>query len=97
MEVIEMASLQIKIPEELYSSLKALGYQDQDIEREFLEDVVLQLYSKHVISIGKAASIIGLSIQAFREVLLKKHLPVEYLTKDVYEDDLKTIESLGKG
>ncbi|HHT9113286.1 MAG: UPF0175 family protein [Planctomycetes bacterium] len=91
-----MASLQIKIPEELYSSLKALGYQDQDIEREFLEDVVLQLYSKHVISMGKAASIIGLSIQAFREVLLKKHLPVEYLTKDAYEDDLRTIESLDK-
>ena len=89
-----MPTLQIKIPEELYNSLKALGYQDQDIEREFLEDVVLQLYSKHVISMGKAASIIGLSIQAFREVLLKKHLPVEYLTKDVYEDDLKTIESL---
>ena len=71
MEVIEMPTLQIKIPEELYNSLKALGYQDQDIEREFLEDVVLQLYSKHVISMGKAASIIGLSIQAFREVLLK--------------------------
>ena len=91
-----MPSLQIKIPEELYNSLKALGYQDQDIEREFLEDVVLQLYSKHVISMGKAASIIGLSIQAFREVLLKKHLPVEYLTKDAYEDDLRTIESLDK-
>ncbi|HHT9122234.1 MAG TPA: UPF0175 family protein [Candidatus Wunengus sp. YC63] len=91
-----MPNLQIKIPEELYNSLKVLGYQDHDIEREFLEDVVLQLYSKHVISMGKAASIIGLSIQAFREVLLKKHLPVEYLTKDVYEDDLKTIESLGK-
>lgn len=91
-----MASLQIKIPEELYSLLKALGYQDQDIEREVLEDVVLQLYSKHVISIGKAASIIGLSIQAFREVLLKKNLPVEYLTKDAYEDDLRTIESLDK-
>lgn len=91
-----MPSLQIKIPEELYNSLKALGYQDQDIEREFLEDVVLQLYSKHVISMGKAASIIGLSIQAFRELLLKKHLPMEYLTKDVYEDDLRTIESLDK-
>lgn len=91
-----MPNLQIKIPEELYNSLKALGYQDQDIEREFLEDVVLQLYTKHVISMGKAASIVGLSIQAFREVLLKKHLPVEYLTNDVYEDDLKTIESLGK-
>jgi len=96
MEVIDMANLQIKIPEELYNSLKALGYQDRDIEREFLEDVVLQLYSKHVISMGKAASIIGLSIQAFREVLLKKHLPVEYLTKDTYEDDLRTIESLDK-
>ncbi len=92
-----MASLQIKVPEELYNSLKALGYQDQDIERELLEDVVVQLYSKHVISIGKAASIIGLSVQAFRELLLKKRLPVEYLTKDVYEDDLKTIESLDKG
>lgn len=91
-----MENLQIKIPEELYNSLKALGYQDRDIEREFLEDVVLQLYSRRVISIGKAASIIDLSIQAFRELLLKKHLPVEYLTEDVYEDDLRTIELMDK-
>ena len=78
------------------NSLKVLGYQNEDIEREFLEDVVIQLYSRHTISMGKAASIIGLSIQAFRELLLKKYLPVEYLTEDVYKDDLKTIESLGK-
>ncbi len=91
-----MENLQIKIPEELYNSLKALGYQDRDIEREFLEDVVLQLYSRRVISVGKAASIIDLSIQAFRELLLKKHLPVEYLTEDVYEDDLRTIELMDK-
>ena len=30
---------------------------------------------------------IGLSIRAFQEVLLKNHLPVEYLTKDAYDDD----------
>lgn len=89
-----MASVQVEIPEELYNSLKALGYQKKDIERELLEDVVLQLFAKHTISIGKAASILGLSIQAFRETLLKKHLPVEYLTEEAYEDDLKAIESV---
>lgn len=31
---------------------------------------------------GKAASIIDLSIQAFRELLLEKHLSVEYLAED---------------
>ena len=46
-----MVNLQVKIPEELYNTLKALGYQDDDIEREFLDDVVLQLYARHVISI----------------------------------------------
>ena len=30
-EVIEIENIQIKIPEELYNSLKALGYQDRDI------------------------------------------------------------------
>lgn len=92
-----MVNLQVKIPEELYNSLKALGYQDDDIEREFLDDVVLQLYTRHVISIGKAASILGISIQSFREVLLERNLPTEYFTKDVYEDDLRTIESMDKG
>ena len=87
-----MATMEIKIPEELYSSLKALGYQKRDIEREVLEDVVLQLYAKHTISIGKAASMLGLSIHAFRETLIKKHLPVEYLTEEVYEEDLKSMK-----
>ena len=91
-----METLQIRMSDVLYNTLKAHGYQKEDIEREIMEDVVLQLYSKHVISMGKAASIIGLSIQAFRELLLNKHLPVEYMTKDAYEDDLKTIESLCK-
>jgi len=57
---------------------------------------MIQFYSRHILSAGKAASILGLSIEAFRELLLKKHLPVEYLTEDAYEDDLKIIESLGK-
>ena len=43
---------------------------------------------------GKGASILGLSIQAFRETLLRKQLPVEYLTEDAYEEDLKVIESM---
>ena len=89
-----MATIQVKIPEELYNSLRVLGYQKKDMEREFLENVVLQLYAKHTISMGKGASILGLSIQAFREILLRKHLPVEYLTEDAYEEDLKVMESM---
>ena len=34
--------------------------------------------------------------RAFRDILLKKHLPVEYLTEDAYNEDLKTIESVDK-
>ncbi len=89
-----MATVQVEIPEGLHNSLRSLGYQKKDIERELLEDVVLQLYAKHTISIGKAASIMELSIQAFRETLLKKHLPVEYLTEEAYEEDLKAIEAV---
>ena len=84
------------MPEELYNSLRVLGYQKKDMEREFLENVVLQLYAKHTISMGKGASILGLSIQAFRETLLRKQLPVEYLTEDAYDEDLKIIESIRK-
>lgn len=89
-----METVQIKIPETLYNTLKAHGYQKTDIEREFLEDTVLQLYRKHIVTIGKAASIMGLSIHSFRENLLKKNLPVEYFTEDVYEEDLKAIKSI---
>lgn len=91
-----MATIQVKIPEELYNSFKVLGYQKRDMEREFLENVVLQLYAKHTISMGKGASILGVSIQAFRETLLRKQLPVEYLTEDAYDEDLKIIESIRK-
>lgn len=91
-----MATIQVKIPEELYNSFKVLGYQKRDMEREFLENVVLQLYAKHTISMGKGASILGVSIQAFRETLLRKQLPVEYLTEDAYDEDLKVIESIRK-
>lgn len=89
-----MESVQINIPEALYNSLRALGYQKKEIERECLEDIVLQLYAKHVISIGKAASIVGLSIQSFRDTLLKKNVPVEYLTEEAYEEDMETIRTL---
>ena len=92
-----MESVQIDIPESLYNSLKALGYQKKEIERECLEDIVLQLYAKHVISIGKAASIVGLSVQSFRDILLKKNAPVEYLTEETYEEDMETIGALRKG
>ncbi len=88
-----MADVQINIPEELYNSLTVLGYKKKEIEREVLEDVVIQLYAKHAISIGKAASILGMTIHSFRERLLKRHLPVEYLTEQVYEEDLKAIET----
>ena len=91
-----MATIQVKIPEELYNSFKVLGYQKRDMEREFLENVVLQLYAKHTISMGKGASILGVSIQAFRETLLRKQLPVEYLTEDAYDEDLKVIDSIRK-
>lgn len=91
-----MATIQVKIPEELYNSFKVLGYQKRDMEKEFLENVVLQLYAKHTISMGKGASILGVSIQAFRETLLRKQLPVEYLTEDAYDEDLKVTDSIRK-
>lgn len=87
-----METVQIKIPDVLYSTLKVHGYQKEDMEREFIEDAVLQLYAKHILSIGKAASIMGLSVHTFRENLLKRNLPVEYFTEDVYEDDLETVK-----
>lgn len=89
-----METVQIRIPESLYNTLKAHGYQREDMERECLEDVVLQLYAKHIISIGKAASIMELSVHAFRETLLKRNLPVEYFNEDVYEEDLDTVKSI---
>jgi predicted HTH domain antitoxin len=89
-----METVDIKIPETLYNALKGHGYQKTDIEREFLEDAVLQLYKKHIITIGKAVSIMGLTIHSFRENLLEKNLPVEYFTEDVYEEDLKAIKSI---
>lgn len=84
------------IPEELYNSLKALGYKNDDIEKVFLEDIVLQLYAKHTITFGKAASLLGLTVQTFRETLINRGLPVEYFTEDMYEEDLHTIKSIGK-
>lgn len=89
-----METVQIRIPEALYNILRAHGYQKEDMEKEFLEDIVLQLYAKHIISIGKAASVMGLSVNDFRETLLKRNLPVEYFTDDVYEDDLDSIKSI---
>lgn len=91
-----METVQIKVPEALYKSLRALGYQKKEIEREFLEDIVLQLYAKHVISIGNASSILGLSVHTFRDMLLNRNLPVEYLTEEAYEEDLETIKSMKK-
>lgn len=57
-------------------------------------DDVLQLYRERKISIGKAAEMSGMSIEAFMVVFSGKHgVPIHYGISDL-EEDRETLERL---
>jgi predicted HTH domain antitoxin len=74
-------------------------FDDQFQEEAFLTqlkmDAVCKLFTAGRLSSGYAASLLGITRQAFFDLLQQYHLPVVHYTEDDFAQDLQTLRTLG--
>jgi len=58
----------------------------KDAERIIMRELVIRLYQKGMISLGKAAELINLSIAEFIELLADEGIPITYDDESLMED-----------
>ena len=58
-------------------------------------ELALSLYQQGKLSFGKAREITGMTVWAFQQLLGSREIPVHYDVTD-YEDDLATLQELGR-
>ena len=73
-------------------------FDDQFQEEAFLTqlkmDAVCKLFTAGRLSSGYAASLLGITRQAFFDLLQQHHLPVVHYTEDDFAQDLQTLRTL---
>ena len=87
-----MGEVCVRFPESIELVMKKSG---ADAVREIKEVVVLDLYKKGQISLGKVGEMLGLSKRECLSLLNYKKIPVNYDTDDL-KSDLKTLDMLIK-
>ena len=80
--------MSVVIPDEIF---QASGLS----EEELLQEVVLMLYEKKRISIGKASNLLGINLIEFQHLLASKDMYIHYDIEDLHED-VNTLERLGR-
>jgi predicted HTH domain antitoxin len=85
-----MNGVQITVPAEL---LEAAGVNPANASRESAELLALDLYRENKVSLGRAAELCGMPIEAFMVFAGKHEAPMHYGISDLEEDRL-TLERL---
>ena len=80
--------LSIEIPREV---IHATRMTPQELKRE----LSIYLFQQGKLSFGKAREMAGMTVWAFQQLLGSRGVPVHYDIDD-YEEDLKTLEELGR-
>jgi predicted HTH domain antitoxin len=85
-----MNGVQIILPSEL---LEAAGVNPADASRESAKLLALELYREEKVSLGRAAELCAMPIEAFMVFAGKHEAPMHYSVSDLEEDRL-TLERL---
>ena len=85
-----MNGVQITVPAEL---LEAAGVNPADASRESARLLALELYRENKVSLGRAAELCEMPIEAFMVFAGKHEAPMHYGVSDLEEDRL-TLERL---
>jgi predicted HTH domain antitoxin len=85
-----MNGVQITVPAEL---LEAAGVNPADASRESARLLALELYREHKVSLGRAAELCDMPIEAFMVFAGKRGASMHYSVSDLEEDRL-TLERL---
>jgi hypothetical protein len=77
---------------ELHENLaELLGSSPEQIERSALEMIVLELYRRHEISVGRAAALLGLDLLAFIRWSGSLGIPYFDMTPEEWQQELRAI------
>ena len=85
-----MNGVQITVPAEL---LEAAGVNPADASRESARLLALELYRENKVSLGRAAELCSMSIEAFMVFAGQHEAPMHYGASDL-DDDRSTLERL---
>jgi predicted HTH domain antitoxin len=85
-----MNSVQITVPAEL---LEAAGVNPGDASRESVRLLALELYRENKVSLGRAAELCAMPLEAFMVFAGEHEAPMHYGVSDLEEDRL-TLERL---
>ena len=85
-----MNGVQITLPTEL---LEAAGVNPADASRESARLLALELYREDKVSLGRAAELCDMPIEAFMVFAGKHHAPMHYSLSDL-DEDRSTLERL---
>jgi predicted HTH domain antitoxin len=86
-----MNGVQITIPAEL---LEAAGVNPADASRESARLLALELCRENKVSLGRAAELCEMPIEAFMVFAGEHEAPIHYSVSDL-EEDRRTLERLG--
>ncbi len=81
-----MDGIQVTLPAEL---LEAAGVDPADASRESARLLALELYREHKVSLGRAAELCDMPIEAFMVMAGKRDAPMHYGLSDLEEDRLR--------
>jgi len=81
----------IDIPEEC---LKAIKLPEDEVQDRLKKELAVRLYSKDLLSFGKARQLAGITRWEFHDLLGKEGVERRYGLQEL-EEDLKTLEKLG--
>lgn len=76
-------TINVPVPKELKDILK-VG--EDEVGKEALKSIAIELYREGKISMGKAAEIAGISKIEMVGILREKKVPLQYTEKDLEED-----------
>ncbi|WP_246454656.1 UPF0175 family protein [Thermococcus camini] len=78
-----MGKVEIVIPDDVLVSMKL---PKSEVERELKLELAVILYSRGVLSLGKAAKLAGITKREFLEELARRKIPRHYTERELEED-----------
>lgn len=83
----------LELPEEC---LKAIKLPEEEIQGRLKKELAVRLYSKNLLSFGKARQLAGITRWEFHDLLGKENVVRRYDVREL-EEDLKTLHMPGSG
>ncbi len=82
------------IPEDVYRTLQAQGLHREALAEQSVRLLALRFYQEHVLSLGKAAKLAGMTLWDFTAFLSRNHVPVIDLDADELAAEFAAVEGL---